>query len=192
MKLSATQSFDTLINQISEIGLKRHAKDLIEHAQTNLSFMKQTVKDVPLPQGEKAKSGIIISAGPSVKRQKSIQRILDAGYKGTVIAVDGAFIACLKAGLSPDYVLTLDPHKTRIVRWFGDHNFEEHTRHDDYFTRQDLDVDFRKNSIEHNEKNIELVNEKGRLTKAIISTSSPKNVVQRLQEANVNMYWWNP
>ena len=65
---------------------------------------------------------------------------------------------CLKSGIIPDYVLTLDPHPKRVVRWFGDYNFENNQLNDDYFARQDLDVDFRNNSIEQNLNNIELVN----------------------------------
>lgn len=192
MSDASTKIFKEVVGQISSIGFNRHAEALLEHAKQNLGDSKKSVKDLAPQVGDKARSGIIISAGPSVYRKNSIKRILESAYKGTVIAVDGAYIACLKAGLIPDFVVTLDPHETRIVRWFGDHEFEKHSFHDDYFKRQDLDEDFKKDSIEQNKRHIELVNKYGRSTKAIVCSSSPRNVVERLKEAQVEMYWWNP
>lgn len=187
-----TDKFNAIVDQVTDIGCKQHADRLIEHATLNLADLENSIKKILPPTGDKAKSGIVISAGPSVHKRKTIKRLIDAGYKGTIIAVDGAYIACLKAGLIPDYVVTLDPHLTRIVRWFGDNEFEEHTKNDDYFARQDLDIEFRKNSIEQNKQHIELVNKYGHLTKAIVATSAPRNVVKRLKEAKFDIYWWNP
>lgn len=192
MMNNKTDTFDQIVGQISNIGYDLHANTLIEHAHQNLPYAQKTIKHLPLLEGDKKKSAIVISAGPSIHKQQTIKKILEHKYKGTTVCVDGSYIACLKAGLIPDFVLTLDPHKTRLVRWFGDHNFEEHAEKDDYFARQDLDVDFRKNSLEHNRKNIELVNRYGHLTKAIISSSAPANVRERLIEAKFDMYWWNP
>ena len=184
--------FEQLVHQIPAIGKARHAGSLIEHARANQTDVKKSIKDLPPLKGAKAASAIIISAGPSVHKRNSIKRIKAANFSGTIICADGAYIACLKAGLIPDFVLTLDPHPTRIVRWFGDHDFEKHTENDDYFARQDLDVEFRKNTIEQNKKHIELVNKHGSLTKAIVASSAPRNVVTRLKEARFDMYWWNP
>ena len=186
------QEFSRLIGEIPHIGFKKHATDLIQHAELNSAFIKKSIKALPALQGAKAKSCIIISAGPSVKRQNSIKRVLNANYQGTIISADGAYTACLKEGLIPDFVLTLDPHTKRVVRWFGDPHFEKNSANDDYFTRQDLDVDFRKNSIEHNKQNIELVNKHAPKTKVLVCTTAPMNVVQRLLEAKFDMYWWNP
>ena len=48
-------------------------------------------------------------------------------------------------------VVTLDSHPTRIVRWFGDENLNlNKLRKDDYFRRQDLDIDFRKEMLANN------------------------------------------
>ena len=187
-----SKKFSDIVNQISSIGFNRHAQSLLDHAKANLSDIKKSVKDLSPLAGEKGRSAIVISAGPSVYRKNSIQRIQSSGYKGTVICADGAYIACLKAGLIPDFVLTLDPHETRIVRWFGDPEFEQHSAQDDYFKRQDLDVDFRKDTLEQNKKHIELVNQHGHKTKAIVSSSAPRNVIARLKEAHFDMYWWNP
>lgn len=184
--------FDGVVAQIQEIGRQKHGQALLDHARANLSHQKKTLRDLPPLRGAKAESAIVVSAGPSVHRRNSIQRIRESGFGGTIIAVDGSYVACLRAGLIPDFVVTLDPHPVRIVRWFGDKNFEESSAKDNYFERQDLDVEFRKRSLSRNLENIELVNEHGHLTKAIVASSAPPNVIDRLSEARCETFWWNP
>jgi len=184
--------FERLVDDVTVVSQEIHRDVLVAHAESNKAHIGSTIRDLPSLEGAKAQSGFVISAGPSVHRQQSILALKEHGYPGTVIAVDGAYIACLKKGLIPDYVITLDPHPTRMVRWFGDHDFEEHTRHDDYFSRQDLDIEFRKSTIEQNRLHIQLVNEHGHKSKALVSSSAPANVVARLQEAGMATYWWNP
>jgi len=184
--------FKEIVEQVAGVGYQRHADTLVKHAGLNLPDAKRTIKQLPPLVGEKARSAIVISAGPSVYKRNSIKRIAAQGFRGSVIAVDGAYIACLKAGLIPDFVLTLDPHPSRIVRWFGDHDFEKHAEADDYFARQDLDMAFRKNSIEQNQEHIKLVDQQGHLSRFIIASSAPRNVVKRLKEAKGDLYWWNP
>lgn len=188
----SNRAFSDIALEIEAISYDLHKDALLRHAKENIPRITRTLRDVPPPEGEKAKSAVIISAGPSVHRQKSIPQILASGYKGTIIAVDGSLISCLKAGLFPDYVLTLDSHETRIVRWYGDPDFEQNSRNDDYFQRQDLDVDFRTNLIEQNIAHIALVNQHGSKSKAIVSSSAPQNVVRRIEEARFETYWWNP
>lgn len=192
MSVMNVNVFEDIVNQIAQIGLNVHGGRIMEHATLNLPDKKKTIKQLAFLEGPKAQSGIVISAGPSVRRKKSIQKIVRAGYQGTVIVTDGSYIACLKAGLIPDFVVTLDPHPTRMVRWFGDHEFEKHTADDDYYTRQDLDIEFRKNSLKQNKEHINLVNKYGHLSKAIVGSTAPHNLVRRLKEARFDMYWWNP
>lgn len=187
-----SDDFLGVVERITDIGRQRHATHILEHAWQNKPKIRKSLAVLERPSGVKAESCIVISAGPSVHRKNSIRRTLDSGYAGTVIAVDGAYVACLRSGLIPDYVVTLDPHTTRVVRWFGDPDFEENSRHDDYFQRQDLDVEFRKNSIEQNLRNIDLVNRHGARTRALVATTAPANVVKRIEEAGFDMYWWNP
>ena len=184
--------FWNLVNELPQLGLKNIAEDLISCAQSNAKYVNKSIKELHPLKGAKAESGIVISAGPSVHKQDSINRILKSKYKGSIIAVDGCYIACLKAGLIPDYVVTLDPGASRVVRWFGDPDFEKNSADDDYFVRQDLDIEFRRNSIEHNKENIRLVNKFAPLTKAIVATSAPYTVVNRILEAKFDTYWWNP
>ena len=188
----SNRNFLDIALEIEAISYDLHKDSLLRHAYENTTRITRTLRDVPPPSGEKAKSAVIISAGPSVHRQRSVSHILASGYKGTVVAVDGSLISCLKAGLFPDYVLTLDSHETGIVRWYGDPHFEQNSLNDDYFQRQDLDVEFRTNLIEQNIAHIALVNQHGSKSKAIVASSAPQNVVCRIEEAKFDTYWWNP
>ncbi len=193
MGSSPNEKFTAIVDEITSVGLNVHKNTLVEHARSNAPYVKRSIKQLPALTGSKLESAIVISAGPSVHRRSTLKRIFDAGYKGTLVAVDGAYIACLKAGLIPDYVLTLDPHPKRMVRWFGDPDFEKNSFGDDYFARQDLDLDFRKNSIAQNKGHIKLVDDHAKSgTMMIVASSAPRNVVERLSQAGYDMYWWNP
>lgn len=184
--------FLSLLAEIPQIGISRHSKDLLENAMRNLPLVRNSFRNIDPPSGEKSRTAIVISAGPSLVKNNSIGRIKQAGYEGTIISVDGALAACLREGLVPDYVMTLDPHPTRIVRWFGDPDFETHSANDDYFTRQDLDIEFRKNSISQNRLNIEIINKYAPSIKVLAATCAPRNVAARLKNAGFDIFWFNP
>lgn len=185
-----SETFSSLVEKIPDIGRDWHHEHIISNANATLRYIEKSIRDIDISNG--CESALVISAGPSLHRNNVIERIVDSGYQGVVIAIDGSLGACLKKGLIPDYVLTLDPHPTRIVRWFGDHDFEAHTINDNYFLRQDLDVAFRENSKRINDEQIEIVNRYGNQLKLIVSSTSPLNVVDRAIEAGMDLYWWNP
>ena len=187
-----TTKFVDVVDKITDIGKNWHSNDLLTNADNNLPFCQKSIKALPALTPEKQSSAIVVSAGPSLHKFEVLKKLKASNYTGSIVAIDGSLVKCLKNGIVPDYVLTLDPHPTRIVRWFGDTNFEEHTRHDDYFSRQDLDVEFRNNSIKENQANIDLINQYAPQIKLIICSSAPKNVVERATDAGFDMYWWNP
>jgi hypothetical protein len=189
---TVSREFSALVEAIPAIGFERHAASLIENARRNAGRAMRSIKTLKPLEGPKRESGIVMSAGPSLTKRNMVRRILEAGYPGTLLCVDGAYTACLKEGLIPDFVMTLDPHPTRTVRWFGDPDFEKSAENDDYFARQDLDIEFRKNSCEHNRKNIELVNRYAPWSRMIVSACSSPNVVERLAAARADMHWYNP
>jgi hypothetical protein len=184
--------FIDVVSKITDIGKNWHSNDLVVNADYNVPYTEKSFKDLPDLSAEKLKSAIIVSAGPSLHKFNVLKKLHDSDYDGCIVAIDGSLVKCLKNGIIPDYVLTLDPHPTRIVRWFGDDDFEENTRNDDYFSRQDLDVEFRNDSIKENQANIDLINKYAPQIKLIICSSAPKNVVQRAIDAGFDMYWWNP
>ena len=187
-----SDKFINVVEKITDIGKEWHSNDLIVNAKRNTPYCLKSFKDLPELSKEKQQSAILVSAGPSLHKFDVLNKLKNANFKGAIVAIDGSLVKCLKNGIIPDYVLTLDPHPTRIVRWFGDDDFEENTRNDDYFSRQDLDVEFRDNSIIENQANIELINKYAPQIKLIICSSAPFNVVQRAIEAKFDMYWWNP
>jgi len=184
------EDFSKLIRNISDVGLKYHKNTIISNSINNRDYYERSISDLPdVKNNEKA---VVISAGPSLHRRKTIDLLEKSNFDGVVVTIDGAYVKCLKSGIIPDYVLTLDPHPKRVVRWFGDPFFEKNQADDDYFARQDLDVDFRKNSIEQNLNNIELVNRYASKSKLIIASTAPSSVVERVMEAGFEMFWWMP
>lgn len=177
-----TDRFQELQARISEIGRAHHADTILANSLRNARHIRETIRDVrrdPRPC-------LVVSAGPSLYRERILERIGE--FRGTIVATDGAYIQCLKAGMAPDWVVTIDPHPTRIVRWFGDPDFEENRKGDDYFERQDLDIDFRENSARQNAANLEAVDEYP--VRLAIATSAPANVVERT--AAFARYWFAP
>ena len=55
-------------------------------------------------------SAIVIAAGPSIARRDPLKEIKQAGYRGAIIATDSAMYYCLRNGVVPDLVVTVDPH----------------------------------------------------------------------------------
>ncbi len=176
---------------VAQATFKKTADIGFTHAQANLPYMTQTVLDVPKPPPSKGRSAIAMSAGPSLHRRRTIERIKELRYEGTVVAADGALGYCLRNGLVPDYVVTVDPHPTWIIRWFGDPDLKTRPD-DDYFRRQDLDPALNTREQERNEELIALVNEHGPKIKVIIATCVSPNVTKRCLQAGMPLYWWNP
>jgi hypothetical protein len=89
-------------------------------------------------------------------------------------------------------VVTIDPHASRIVRWFGDPQLnQQQLEQDDYFSRQDLDESF-SDQLKVNEEILELVNQYGPRMRIALSSSASPAVVQRARESGMQIYWWNP
>ena len=181
-----------MVGKVGEISFRLHAERLLAHAKSGWNPEAKSLRDLPPLAPERKSKAFVISAGPSLHRKNSVQRLLAQNFSGPTVAVDAAMVKCLKQGLIPDYVVTLDPHPTRMVRWFGDPDFEKHSAADDYFQRQDLDIEFRKNTIRENEKNIELINHYGPRMKALVASSAPANVLARIKEAGFETYFFNP
>lgn len=187
-----TEGFQVILDQIPHLVVKRHGATLVRNAAFAVPYTQKGLKDLPPLDKKKLQAALIISAGPSIHKRRMLERIAAANFQGTIVTVDGAYAGCLKAGIIPDYVLTLDPNEYRTVRWFGDPDFAQNSAVDNYFARQDLAQEFRKNSEKFNAETIALVNKMSSRTKAIASTSVFKNVVLRLLEAKFDTYWWNP
>ena len=177
-------TFDETVASITEVGREWHRETILRNSLRNADHVVQTIRDI----ASDPRPCIVISAGPSLYREGILGRIAGCKIRPLLVATDGAYIQALKAGITPDWVITLDPHPTRMVRWFGDPDFEENSRNDDYFTRQDLDVTFREKALEENESNIRQVD--ANPTRLAICATSPANVVART--AAFDRYWFAP
>jgi hypothetical protein len=136
-------------------------------------------------------AAIVVGAGPSLQRRRSLERLRVSGFAGTVVAADGALGACLRAGVVPHVVVSVDPHPERIVRWFGDPTLTA-VPADDYFRRQEMDAVHREDELAANRALLKLVDAYGPKIKVAAATSAAPAVVERCEQARMELYWWNP
>ncbi len=183
-----------LVAKMAELTWDRHGPMGVANAKRNLAF-KDRGRSLAQLRKEKigqGNSAIVIAAGPSLKRQDPARQILESGYKGAIVTTESALLYCLRQGLVPDLTVTLDPHATRIVRWFGDpHLTEESLKKDDYFSRQDMDQAF-KNEQAANQEVLALIDKYGPKIRIALSTSASQAVVDRVLESGMQVFWWNP
>ena len=177
-------TFDETVASITQAGLEWHRETILENSRRNAASVEKTLRDIL----DDPRPCLVVSAGPSLYRENVLTRLGLLDFEGTLIATDGAYIQCLKAGITPDWVITLDPHPTRMVRWFGDPDYAQQSQEDDYFRRQDLDVLFREAGVAENEANIRLVD--AHPVNLAICTTAPANVVART--VHCNRFWFAP
>jgi len=134
---------------------------------------------------------IVVAAGPSIHRQDTMARLAACGFDGIVIATDSALLRCLRAGILPDLVVTVDPHDESIVRWFGDPELDQARIADDYFRRQDMDDLFR-DELRTNRELLDLMARHGRGIRLALCTSAGPRVVERAIACGMEIYWFNP
>src|SRR3990167_8380213 len=105
--------FEELCNTLTRRGFEWHRERIIDNTKHNAEHIRRTTREIE----PNSKPVLVISAGPSLYKQNILKRI-HGKFNGTIVATDGAYIQCLRAGIAPEYVLTLDPPPTRMVRWF--------------------------------------------------------------------------
>ena len=188
-----------------ELGLKfvaemdRYTFDKIglmglANAAQNLSLLDRgqsiaALRDASIGQGD---SAVVIAAGPSIARRHPLAAIKAAKYRGALIATESAMYYCLRNGVVPDLVVTVDPHARRMIRWFGQPNLTtEELAEDDYFRRQDLDTDFAR-EIEVNSEILRLLDRFGPQIRIALATCAAQPIVDRVLATGMQIYWWNP
>lgn len=183
-----------LVSQMNEITLNRIGEMTLENARKNKVFTDQGKSIAELRNQEigLGESAIVMVSGPSNKKHNPIAPIKSSGFKGALIIPESAMRYVLSNGVIPDLIVTVDPHPTRMIRWFGNPNLtEESLKKDDYYCRQDMDESFA-NEIATNNEIIQLLNQHGKQLKIALATSAPHEVVQRIVETGMDIYWWNP
>jgi hypothetical protein len=181
---------ERLARRIGEITLTKTAELGLENARKNLADTRLTIAELTSPEAA-GDTAIVIAAGPSLHRNHPLGQLRGSGFRGTIVAVDGSLGYCLRNGVVPDYVVTVDPHPYRIVRWFGDPDLGVRPA-DDYFRRQDLDPVHWDDEQRRNRELIELVDRYGPRIKCVIATCVDPTVTRRCLAAGMKLYWWNP
>lgn len=193
-EISASLGAITL-RKVSEVG---YANALANGARIAAGRSIAALRETSLAVGTDA---LVIAAGPSLHRFETARIIRDSGFVGTIIATESSMSWCLRNGIVPDLVVTLDPHPTRIVRWFGDPSLDDERlrtddyharRDDDYYARQDMDPGFRAGQVRSNTELLALVDEYGPRIRVAISSSASEAVAKRVEQSGMTSYWWNP
>ncbi|MAI49156.1 MAG: hypothetical protein CMM16_01150 [Rhodospirillaceae bacterium] len=183
-----------LLDHMGQITQDRHGNLARANARANLARKGAgqslaALRGQPVGAGERA---LVIAAGPSIRRQDTLRKVVENGFEGAIIATESAMRGCLLNGIIPDLVVTLDPHVTRIVRWFGDPALSESAlADDDYFRRQEQDEAFA-SEMRANEEILRLLDEHGRGIKIALASSASDVVVSRVIDCGMDIYWWNP
>lgn len=184
-----------LSQHIGRITMDRIGEQWLENVRRNQQVLNRgkSIRELAADLASDSDHAVVIAAGPSIKRKAHVAPLLKKhDYRGMIISTDSSIYYCLRNGIIPDLVVTLDPHTTRVVRWFGDPELnEEKLKKDDYFVRQEMDTDF-SNQIRTNRELLGLLNEHGHKMKIAMATSASKAVVDRVLETGISVYWWNP
>ena len=177
------------LQDIAEATFRKTSGISLEHARKNQRFVKKTIRDIPADSD--FPGALIVSGGPSMKLRDPLSTLQRVGFGGPIVACDGALGHCLRKGIVPNYVVSVDPHPDRIVRWFGDTKLAKRAP-DAYFRNQDLDERHVEDELRANDELIRLVNQHGKKIKAILATSVSPDIAERCLEAGMEIYWWNP
>jgi hypothetical protein len=179
----AAQLADATYERIATLGLANAQANAPRIGRSILELTDQTIG-----AGDRA---LVIGAGPSLRRRKSLERVHDTGSDGVIVAVDGALGACLRAGLVPHVMVTADPHAERIIRWFGDPAMTAPPA-DDYVRRQEMDPVHHADELGANNDLVRLVDaHASRMALALARATAPV-VAIRAEKAGMALYWWNP
>jgi len=183
-----------LVADMEQITLNRIGAVGLDNARSNLAALGKgkTLKELRDLRIGETDQAIVVAAGPSIHRGNAADQLISSKFNGAIIATDSAMRYCLKKGIVPDLVVTLDPHSKRIVRWFGDPDLKQSDLEaDDYFSRQDMDRAFA-DEMRANEEILELLDRHGKNVRLALSTSASPAVVNRALQAGMEIFWWNP
>jgi hypothetical protein len=180
-----------IAGQLEAATFERIAPLALANAELNRPRIRRSILDLAGAGLGEGDSALVIAAGPSLHRRRSLERLAAARFHGAVVAVDSALGACLRHGIVPHLVVSVDPHGERIVRWFGDPALTAPPA-DDYFRRQEMDPTHARDEVRANRELVDLVDRHGPRLAVAIATSASAAVVDRCEKAGMALYWWNP
>jgi len=163
------QTIDSLQNSMEKIIQQQQYKDFdiwIKNFSLNLNdiWNESSARELnpsfnPNIKISHQNSAIVIGKGPSVKKHKHLELLVNSDYNGSIICTDGMLPTVLEAGVTPDkfpnfYVVTIDP---------------------DVSTRQWYDK--------------EIVDKFGKNITGIFTTVSNPSTVIRARQAGIKIHW---
>ena len=175
------------LHKVREIGFRNAAANgaAIGRGKSILAL-----RNTSLCEGNAA---LVIAAGPSLHRQNPGQLLHEHRSHGKLVVAESSMSWCFRNGIRPDLVVTLDPHPTRIVRWFGDPDLDlAKLQADDYFARQDLDPHFQSKTLARNRELVDLIDRHAHGVPIAMASCASEAVVRRAEQAGMDVYWWNP
>jgi hypothetical protein len=186
--------FNNIQKQISQITAKSLINIILKNIKKNSPIIRDEfkLKDLQIKLKKKSKIALVVAAGPSLRKYDYRNLIKENRKKLLILCADGSLLYLLEKKIIPDLVITLDPHKDRIVRWFGDENLSvSKIKKDNYYRKQDLDSSYQ-SEIENNKKVLKLTSKYGKYLNIAACSSSSKKVVDRLLNMKSKIYWWHP
>tara|TARA_X000000950_G_scaffold67138_1_gene82915 strand:+ start:5651 stop:6676 length:1026 start_codon:yes stop_codon:yes gene_type:complete len=188
--------FNSIQKKIKRITEKSLIKIILKNIKFNKNFIidrdNQKLKKLKHKLNKKSNFAVIVAAGPSLRKNDFRNLLKKNRKKILIICADSSLYYLLEKKIIPDLIVTLDPHKDRIIRWFGDENLKiSKLRKDNYFRKQDLDVSY-KNEIKNNRDVLKLTKKYGSQLNIAACTSSSKKVVERLIKIKAKIFWWHP
>jgi hypothetical protein len=183
-----------LLDRLPQMTHDRVSGLALSNARLNVQYFGhgksiRAIRDEKIGRGS---SALVIAAGPSLHRRQYAEQIKERAFDGAIIATDSGLVYCLRNGIIPDLVVTIDPHAKRIVRWFGDPELTQRClQQDDYFSRQDMDRAF-SDELAYNREVLALIDQYGSKIRLALSTVSSETVVRRAISSGMQIYWWNP
>lgn len=187
-----TKLGDQLVEHIADATFRKTTENALQNALQNAPHIRHTVLELEPSSSElRPEAALVISAGPSLHIRNPAEKILASSFDGPIIAMDGSLGYCLRNGLVPDFVVCVDGHETRIVRWFGDPEMEQRAV-DDHWQRQEMEPSQLPDGSQNNAELISLVNRYGPQIKMAIASSVHPSVTARVLQAGMSLYWWNP
>jgi len=107
--LARNVNLNPTISQQIHKGTKELLPMWMKSFAENLPLIRagRTLREL-IPDGDPRGRAIVIGRGPSVFRNKHLALLKRSNYEGIVIVTDGMLIECLKGGIVPDYVVSVD------------------------------------------------------------------------------------
>ena len=170
--------FNNIQKSITKITEKSLVKTILKNIKFNKNFIETNnsgkLRLLIKKLSQKSNLAVIVASGPSLRVNDYRDLLKKNRKKIIIICADSSLYYLLEKKIIPDLVVTLDPHKDRIIRWFGDENLKiSNLKKDNYFRKQDLDVSYR-NEIKNNRDVLKITKKYGSKLNIAACTSSSK------------------